>query len=72
MRREEQAEAERVRREDRAEAERRHQETMTALIALLERNGHPSSDQSELIAQLRRRIDDLEAENARLLNGASG
>jgi hypothetical protein len=41
---------------------------MTALIALLERNGHASSDQSELIGQLQRRIADLEAENARLKN----
>ncbi len=68
LRREERAEAERVRREERAEAERRHHEMMTALIALLERNGHASSDQSELIGQLQRRIADLEAENARLKN----
>ena len=65
----------RARAEERAEAERRHHEMMTALTgtiaaltALLERNGQ-SSNQSELVEQLRSRIDELEAENARLRNG---
>ena len=71
-RREDHAEAERVRREDRAEAERRHHEMMTALIAVLERNGHASSGQSELIERLRRRIAELEAEVALLRNGNGG
>ena len=73
---EDRAEAERVRREERAEAERRHHEMMTALTgtiaaltALLERNGHASPDQSELVERLRQRIADLEAENVRLRNG---
>ena len=66
---EERAEAERIRREERCEAERRHQEMMTALIALMERNGNASLDQSGVIAQLQLRISELEAENARLRNG---
>ena len=66
---EDRAEAERMRREERAEAERRHHEMMTALIALLERNGNASPDQSGVIAQLQLRISELEAENARLRNG---
>ena len=69
IRREERAEAERVRREERADTERRYQEMMTALIALLERNGSASSDQSGVIAQLQLRISQLEAENTRLRNG---
>ena len=76
-RREERAEAERVRREERAEAERRHHEmmtaltgTITALTAVLERNGHSTpTDQTAAIEQLRQRIVELEAENARLRNG---
>ena len=62
--------------EERADAERRHQEMMTALTgtiaaltAMLERNGHGSSEQSAVIAQLQSRIAELEAENARLRNG---
>jgi hypothetical protein len=73
---EDRAEADRARREERAEADRRHHEMMTALTgtiaaltALLERNGRGSSDQSELIEQLRRRVNELETENARLRNG---
>ena len=76
-RREERAEAERLRREERAEAERRHHEmmtaltgTITALTAVLERNGHSTpTDQTAAIEQLRQRIVELEAENARLRNG---
>ena len=70
------AEAERIRQEDRAEAERRHHEmmtaltgTITALTALIERNGNGSSEQSGVIRQLQRRIDELESENDRLRNG---
>ena len=66
---EDRAEAERVRREERADAERRHHEMMTALIAILERNGHTPPEQSRAIEQLQRRIAELEAENARLRNG---
>jgi len=75
-RQEERAEAERLRREDRADAERRHQETMTALMgtltaltAVLERNGHDArTDQSAVIEELQRRVTELESENARLRN----
>ena len=76
---EDRAEAERARREERAEADRRHHEMMTALdtgkshcraTALLEtQRRRGSSDQSELIEQLRRRVAELETENARLRNG---
>ena len=66
IRREERAEAERVRREERAEAERRHQEMMTALIAIVERNGHTPPEQTAVVQELRQRINALEAENARL------
>lgn len=82
VRREDRAEAERVRLEERAASERRHQETMaaltgtiTALTAILERNGHSApTDQSAVIEQLQRRIAELEAEVALLRNGdaASG
>ena len=68
-RQEERADAERIRREERADTERRHQEMMTALIALLGRNGHAAPEQSDVIAQLQSRIAELEAENARLRNG---
>lgn len=78
-RQEERAEAERVRRDERADAERRHHEMMTALTAtisaltaMLERNGHTSPGQPGVIAQLQRRIEELEAENARLRNGNGG
>ena len=73
VRREERAEAERVRREERAEAERRHLEVMTmltgaitALTAIVDRNGHTSPNQSGIIEQLQQRIAELEAENAQL------
>ena len=66
IRREERAEAEHVRREERAEAERRHQEMMTALIAIVERNGHTPPEQTAVVRELRQRIHQLEAENARL------
>ena len=69
IRREEREAAEQARREEREAAERRHQEMMTALIALMERNGHTSADQSAVIGQLQRRIAELEAENAQLRNG---
>ena len=72
VRRDEHAAAEQVRREERAESERRHQEMMTALIALLERNGLGSPNQSELIEQLRHRIAELEAEVTLLRNGSGG
>ena len=73
VRREERAETERVRREERAEAERRHHEMMTALITILERNGHSApADQSAVIEDLQRRIAELESENARLRNGSDG
>ncbi len=72
VRRDERAAAEQVRREERAESERRHQEMMTALIALLERNGLGSPNQSELIEQLRHRIAELEAEVTLLRNGSGG
>ena len=75
-RREDRAEVERVRQEERAEAERRHHETMTALTgtitaltAILERNGHPPADQSAAIERLQQRIAELEAEIAILRNG---
>ena len=77
--REERAEAERVRREERADAERRHHEmmtalagTITALTAILERNGHTSPEQSRVVEQLQQRIAELETENARLRNGNGG
>ena len=67
----------RAKAEERAEAEHRHHEMMTALTGtiaaltgLLERNGQ-ASDQSELIEQLRRRVNELKTENARLRNGDS-
>ena len=73
VRREEQAEGERVRREERAEAERRHLEVMTmltgaitALTAIVDRNGHTSPNQSGIIEQLQQRIAELEAENSQL------
>ncbi len=73
VRREERAEAEQVRREERAEAERRHLEVMTmltgaitALTAIVDRNGHTSPNQSGIIEQLQQRIAELEAENAQL------
>ena len=70
VRQEERAEAERVRQEERAEAERRHHEMMTALIAILERNGHSAPpDQSAVIERLQRRIAELEAEVAFLRDG---
>ena len=72
IRREEREAAEQARREERAEAERRHHEMLTALIALLERNGNASSDQSAVIEQLQRRITELEAEIASLQNGNGG
>lgn len=72
LRREERAEAERTRQEERAEAERRHHEMMTALIAILDRNGHAAPEQSRVIDQLQQRIAELEAENARLRNGNGG
>ena len=60
------AEAERIRREERADAERRHQEMMAALIAIVERNGHTPPEQTAVVQELRQRINQLEAENARL------
>ena len=66
IRREERADAERVRREERVESERRHQEMMTALIAIVERNGHTPPEQTAVVQELRQRINQLEAENARL------
>ena len=66
IRREERADAERVRREERVESERRHQEMMTALIAIVERNGHTPPEQTAVVQELRQRINALEAENARL------
>ncbi len=66
------AEAERIRQEERADAERRHHEMMTALIALLERNGHAAPEQSAVIAQLQQRIAELEAENASLRENNNG
>ena len=63
------AEAERIRREERADAERRHQEMMTALIAIVERNGHTPPEQTAVVQELRQRINQLEAENARLRAG---
>ena len=76
VRREERAETERVRREERADAERRHQETLTALMgaitamtAIVERNGHTPPEQTAVVRELRQRINRLEAENARLRAG---
>ena len=77
VRREDLATAEQARREEREAAERRHQETMTALMgtltaltAVLERNGHSApTDQSAVIEQLQRRVAELETESARLRNG---
>ena len=72
-RREDLAEAERIRREERADAERRHQETLaalmaaiTAMTAIIERNGHTPPEQTAVVQELRQRINQLEAENARL------
>ena len=76
IRREERAETERVRREERADAERRHQETLaalmaaiTAMTAIVERNGHTPPEQTTVVQELRQRINRLEAENARLRAG---
>ncbi len=77
IRREDLATAEHARREEREAAERRHQEmmtalagTITALTAVLERNGHSAPpDQSAVIEDLQQRVAELEAENARLRNG---
>ena len=76
IRREERAETERVRREERADAERRHQETLaalmaaiTAMTAIVERNGHTPPEQTAVVQELRQRINQLEAENARLRAG---
>ena len=75
-RREDLAEAERIRREERADAERRHQETLaalmaaiTAMTAIIERNGHTPPEQTAVVQELRQRINRLEAENARLRAG---
>lgn len=76
-RREDRAESEHVRREERAASERRHQETMialtgmiTALTAILERNGHSAPpDQSVVIERLQQRIAELEAEITLLRDG---
>ena len=75
-RREDLAEAERIRREERADAERRHQETLaalmaaiTAMTAIVERNGHTPPEQTAVVQELRQRINQLEAENARLRAG---
>ena len=75
-RREDLAEAERIRREERADAERRHQETLaalmaaiTAMTAIIERNGHTPPEQTAVVQELRQRINQLEAENARLRAG---
>ena len=77
-------EAERRRYEERAEADRRHQETLTAMTALIAAvvksangNGHSSGETADTIAQLLQRVRDLEAENARLrhddhANGGGG
>ena len=61
------------RREERADAERRHQETLaalmaaiTAMTAIIERNGHTPPEQTAVVQELRHRINQLEAENARL------
>ena len=72
IRREEREAAEQARREEREAAERRHQEMMTALIALMGRNGHASADQSAVIEQLQRRIAELESEIASLRNDDGG
>ena len=69
VRREERADAERIRREERVESERRHQEMMTALIAIVERNGNTPPEQTAVVQELRQRINQLEAENARLRAG---
>ena len=75
-RREDGAEAARLRREERAEGERRRYETMTgtitALTAILERNGHTPADQSAAIERLQRRIAELEAEIAFFRDGNRG
>ena len=76
-RREDLATAERIRREEREAAEQRHREmmtaltgTITALTAVLERNGHSApTDQSAAIEQLQRRVAELEAEIALSQNG---
>ena len=64
------------RREERADAERRHQETLaalmaaiTAMTAIIERNGHTPPEQTAVVQELRQRINQLEAENARLRAG---
>ena len=80
IRREDLATAERIRREEREAAEQRHREMMTAwagaitaLAAVLERNGHSApTDQSAAIEQLQRRIAELEAEISSLRNGDGG
>ena len=50
----------------RTRAERRHQELMTALIAVLSTRNNHSNGQDELIRTLQQTIDDLRAENERL------
>ncbi len=83
--RQDRREEERARREEeRAEADRRHQETLTAMTALIAAvvksangNGHSSGDTADTIAQLLQRVRDLEEENARLrhddyANGGGG
>ena len=64
--REERRREEERRRQEAEAAERRHQELLTALIAAIGNGRDRGDDQSRLIETLRRNIEALEVENARL------
>ena len=65
-RREERQQEEERRRQEAEAAERRHQELLAALIAAIGNGRDRGDDQSRLVETLRRNIEALEVENARL------
>ena len=65
-RREERQQEEERRRQEAEAAERRHQELLAALIAAIGNGRDRGEDQSRLVETLRRTIETLELENARL------